>query len=156
MKKGTRTIIILIVILAIAVVAYFVFGQGDVQQQGGLVSENTNTSVSSPINQPSSPAIDVGQEFISTLLNLQSINLDTTLFSMPTFVTLENRTLTFEDVQTNGRPNPFAPIGVGVVPVTLAPLETPEEGGQAADTDPAPAPDPAPFNPFDPFGDVDA
>ncbi len=144
MKKGLKTLLIILAVIAIAAAAYFVLGNSNQEPASGLVADSTNAPVSSPINQSASTlTAEIGQEFIATLLSLQSINLDTTLFSNPAFVTLENRTLTFEDIQTNGRPNPFAPIGTDIAPEPIAP--EPEEEVIAD-----------PESPLDPFGDVDA
>jgi ABC-type antimicrobial peptide transport system permease subunit len=142
MNKGLKTLLIILGLVVVAAAVYFVLGNSSQEQSTGLVSGGTNEPVASPISQAGSTiTAEIGQEFIATLLSLQSINLDTTLFSNPAFVTLENRTLTFEDIQTNGRPNPFAPIGTDPVPVA----PEPEEEVVAE-----------PESPLDPFGDVDA
>jgi hypothetical protein len=148
MKKGLKTILIVVGVLVIAIVIYSVLSGGGEEQSTGLVSTNSSQPVTIQNQQVS--GFEVGQEFVSLLLSLRGISLDTNLFQDPAFQSLDDKTVLFQDPGGEGRPNPFAPIGVDETP---EPVETPEET-------PVPAPTPGlnqnQPNENDPFGGFDA
>lgn len=83
----------------------------------------------------------VARDFLTLLLNVKNIKLDDTIFSDNAFTSLHDSSITITQDGTEGRPNPFAPLGVDniaspiivpiisdispVVPVTPAPTIKP-------------------------------
>ena len=55
------------------------------------------------------------QDFLSLLLNVKSIKLDSTIFDDPAFLSLYDSSITLTPDGTEGRVNPFAPLGADVV-----------------------------------------
>jgi hypothetical protein len=116
MKKNIKTILIVVGALIAAVVVYSVFFSNKTDESGGtLISGNTSQPVDSS-NQAAVSGVNISQEFVSLLLNLKKLNLDTSLFQDPVFQSLKDKTISFEDPGGQGRPNPFAPIGSDFVP----------------------------------------
>ncbi len=131
MKKGLKTILIVVGILVLAIVVYSVFFNKSEDTSNGLVSVNTSQPVSS-LTPNVSTGVEIGQEFISMLLSLQGLSLDTVLFQDPAFNSLVDKTIQFRDPGGQGRPNPFAPIGTDVV----SQPEEPANEDQGGDTTP--------------------
>jgi len=134
MSKGIKTILGIVVLVAIAGGAYF-FLSSDKQVESGLVSGNTALPVASTVGTSPS-GVSVGQEFVALLLNLQAINLDTALFQDPAYLSLKEKTVNFQDPGGQGRPNPFAPIGSDVIPPSVDEAAADEELGLGGDTTP--------------------
>jgi hypothetical protein len=111
MKKGIKISLISVVVLGVAFAAYSFLSKESSDTDVGLVSGFTAQPVSSLGDQNPVSGVEIGQEFISMLLSLRSLDLDTTLFQDPSFLSLIDKTITFQDPGGNGRPNPFAPIG---------------------------------------------
>jgi hypothetical protein len=57
----------------------------------------------------------VAQEFLTLLLSVTQIKLDDSIFSDPAFLSLHDSSIILVPDGNEGRPNPFAPIGVDVV-----------------------------------------
>lgn len=76
-----------------------------------LTSSNGSTSAEAAVSQGDKISSDVS--FLSTLVGLTRIKIDTDLFANKSFNRLENNAVQIEKV-TAGRKNPFAPIGAGV------------------------------------------
>jgi len=74
---------------------------------------------SSPDGLTSQPVAGIvpeeGGDLISLLLELKSIKLDTSILQNPVFLTLQDFSIELSP-EPVGRPNPFAPIGVGASP----------------------------------------
>ncbi|MEK7606351.1 MAG: hypothetical protein AAB458_02040 [Patescibacteria group bacterium] len=94
-----KKLLILAGIVAVGFVGYALFSGNELPE--GLTSESVYDI----------PA-EEGGDLLAILEELRTINLDTSILQDTTFLTLEDFsvTLTAEPV---GRPNPFAPIGVG-------------------------------------------
>jgi hypothetical protein len=52
-----------------------------------------------------------GSEFLTLLLNVKNIKLNDSIFADPAFNSLVDSSITLNPDGTEGRPNPFAPIG---------------------------------------------
>ena len=72
------------------------------------VTGNTVTSNANPL---------VAQDFLNLLLNIQSIKLDDSILTDPAFSSLHDSSITLTPDGTEGRPNPFAPLGTDVVAI---------------------------------------
>jgi len=103
-----KTILIIIVVIAIAAVIYNVFLKSGAQPTGTLSS--SAVPVVAPISGSATNTL-VGQELLSTLLNLKTIKLNDQIFQNPAFTSLRDFTITLNGNVTEGRVNPFAPIG---------------------------------------------
>lgn len=98
MSQKVKQIIISVVVILVALIAFKVFFVDEDSGSSALVAENANATF-----------ID-GQAILSMLNNLNRVTLDESVFSDKVFLSLES----FErdlDSQVLGRPNPFYPIG---------------------------------------------
>ncbi|HEV7423681.1 MAG TPA: hypothetical protein VGO21_00665 [Candidatus Paceibacterota bacterium] len=122
MAGKIKNIIIFLVIGTVFVLIYIFFIKG---------SSNSNTSTlvsSTPSGATGSPTIGnnaatpsnslVAQDFLNLLLSVKSIKLNDTLFADPAFTSLHDSSITLIPDTTEGRPNPFAPIGTDVIPTS--------------------------------------
>lgn len=100
MNSKTKQIIIALVIIVAAFVAYNMFFVSDDTSSGALVSDNQNQ-----------PQLVDGQVILSLLNKLDKVDLDDSIFSNKTFISLQSFKRELEG-QVSGRQNPFMPIGV--------------------------------------------
>ncbi len=101
-KKYKRPLtIIAVLFIAFLVYSYF---------KGGSNTNNNVLTVSNPSGGTNSA---LAQQFFNQLLTLQKLNLDDRIFADPRFQNLEDFGQPLPD-EPQGRPNPFAPIGVDV------------------------------------------
>lgn len=114
-KPIIRNIIIFVVVFVIAVAGYkFFFAKkaapaGSLKTTSGLGSTASKTTATPTKSASASNA--VGADFLSLLLNIQSIKLDDSLFSNKAFTVLQDYNRPIPPDTNPGRPNPFAPIG---------------------------------------------
>ncbi len=118
MNKTLKKIIIAVVILVLIVVgASFFSGEGGnttnpLQSLGSGTSGSPLATNAGAVTAGNTNTDEINREFISILLNLESINLSDDIFSEPAFVALVDNTVRLNQPGNEGRPNPFAPIGV--------------------------------------------
>jgi hypothetical protein len=104
---------IIFIIIAGVLVFGFLFFTKKKTNDTNLVS---STVPSSPIagvgsnNSNSQNSLDT-QDFLNILLDVKNIKLDDSIFSEPAFATLQDSTIVLVPDGTEGRSNPFAPIG---------------------------------------------
>ncbi|HEY4715430.1 MAG TPA: hypothetical protein VIH31_02910 [Candidatus Paceibacterota bacterium] len=125
MKPKIKNIIIFAVIFILLVVVYVVFLRP--KPAPSLVG-----TAGTPVTASAPTSSQVGQEFLSLLLNIRSIKLDDAIFSNPAFGVLQDYTIILVPEGNEGRINPFAPIGVDTSPVEAFPFT---ETIPSADTD---------------------
>ena len=115
MSSKIKTIIILVVIGIALFLIYFFFLKPAPAEPN--LTTTTNTDVTTPdTNTPASLATTaIGADFLATLLNVKSLKLDDSIFSSLVFTTLKDSSIELVLGQTEGRPNPFAPIGTDVL-----------------------------------------
>lgn len=99
MNPKTKQIIALVIIVA-AFIAYSMF----------FVSGDKSNSAVESSNQDQPQLVD-GQVILSLLNKLDEVNLDDSIFSNKTFISLQSFKRELEG-QVSGRQNPFMPIGV--------------------------------------------
>lgn len=97
-----KKILLLIVILFMAFLIYSYFKGGD--------KTNDILTATSPTGGSNNA---IGQQFFNQLLTLQNLQLDDKVFADPRFQSLQDFSQPLPD-EPQGRPNPFAPIGVDV------------------------------------------
>ncbi len=100
----TKKIIIAIVIIVLGIIAFSMLSSSKTKSTASLSSSGEDAIPT--INEG-----DVGEEFLSTLLNLNSIELNESVFNDQTFRSLKDFTITLIPETNVGRENPFAPIG---------------------------------------------
>jgi len=116
MSKTLKKIIIILVIFALVGVGASLFLGGEGQTTNQLQSLGSGTTAA-PLTQNATTNTsvadteEINREFISMLLNLQTINLNDDIFSEPAFQALVDNTVRLNQPGNQGRPNPFAPIG---------------------------------------------
>ena len=86
-----------VVVLALAGLAYFYF-------QGS----SSSAGVSSLLTSTASSAGGVGSAELTLLSQIQSLQIDTSLFKLPSYGTLQDHTVPIPQ-QNVGRQNPFSP-----------------------------------------------
>jgi hypothetical protein len=108
MKSTLKKILLFALILGvIIVIAVFVFG-----------NKGTDKSLNTPVSTTTqNPISGQSQKFLQSLSQVKSITLDTTFFSDPAYLKLQDFTqpIILEDTRLIGRPNPFAPLGVDTI-----------------------------------------
>ena len=129
MNPKLKTILIIVaIVIIIGVVIFFVSSKSSPSgsQSRGLVS-----STGAPVTSVSTRSDDsIGNQFVSTLLNLKDIKLDNSLFSDPAFQSLNDFTITLVQPGGEGRANPFAPFTTTIVPnLTIEGSPTPAPNG---------------------------
>ena len=113
-----KNIIIFIVIAAIFVLIYIFFIKPGTSDTASLVSTSATSATGSTATSNPSPNPAVAQDFLNLLLNIQSIKLDVSIFSDNAFINISKHdtSIILTPDGTEGRPNPFAPLGADVVP----------------------------------------
>ncbi len=114
-KSLIRNIIIFVVIFILAVAGYELFLKKKPALTGALqttsgVGSGTQSGASSGTASMST-ANAVGGDFLSLLLNIQSIKLDDSILSSKAFTVLQDFNRPIPPDADPGRPNPFAPVG---------------------------------------------
>ncbi len=147
MNAKIKTILILAVVALILLLAYFLFLKPS-PEQAPLTSQTTGNPVTATSTNTQNVA---GTDFLTLLLNIKNIKLDTSLLSDPAFVNLNDSSIELISDGTEGRPNPFAPLGVDLTatPVnssTTTPVTVPSVTSPAT-TNPVTAPTKTPSTP---------
>ena len=91
-----KTWIWVTIVIIIAAIGYFYFTGSTAPANTGLVSSNPDSAA-------------VGSQVLSLLNQIQSLKIDTSLFSDPGYMTLRDYSVAIPPVNV-GRPNPFAPL----------------------------------------------
>ena len=118
MNSKIKNILIFTVIGAALVLVYIFFIKPSDEENVGLVStlpdQTTSPTDSASINDSLGT-----KDFLVVLLNVKNIKLDDSIFSDIAFSNLRDSSITLIPDGTEGRPNPFAPIGsdASVAPV---------------------------------------
>jgi hypothetical protein len=94
-----------------------------------LVSSNIFTSSATDVSQSEKISSDIS--FLTTLVSLKRIKIDTSLFTRKVFNQLQSNEVKIEKV-TAGRVNPFAPIGA-----SISTIGSPSSSSSRVVTDPA-------------------
>jgi len=119
MSKTVKLILVIVVIVALVIVGSTFISDPTGQNSSGLQSVTTGGTAAPLTQSATTNASDVNtqqinREFVSMLLNLQSIGLNDDIFSEPAFQALRDNTIRLNQPGNEGRPNPFAPIGIDV------------------------------------------
>lgn len=104
----TKNILIFLAIAVIFVLAFLFFTRQPVPV------DNLVSSLPPPIAGSTAIAGDgenIAQDFLNLLLSVKDIKLTDTIFSDNAFASLHDSSITLVPDGTEGRPNPFAPLG---------------------------------------------
>ncbi len=104
-SKQVKKILIGLAVVALAILGIAYGGRGSTSQEStGL----TSSRVDGPIEE--GVVAQSNDEFLSMLLNVRNITIDTSLFKNEAFLYLKDHPIVL-GTDTIGRPNPFAPVG---------------------------------------------
>ncbi len=102
--------ILIFVGIGVALVAIYVFLIKPKPPVDSLVSSTPSTAVSNSVSTDDNSLIT--QDFLNLLLNVKNIKLNDAIFSDVAFTNLDgSHSITLTQDGTEGRPNPFAPLG---------------------------------------------
>lgn len=133
MKSIIRTIIIVVVVAGAGYAGYYYFFKAKAQPAGtgglattagtgaatGTATTTTNAPSLAPTGDTSAPLDSaVAQDFLTQLLNIQSIKIDDSIFTSKAFTTLKDFNLPIPEDTNPGRPNPFAPLGLDTAAIS--------------------------------------
>ena len=108
-KKITRNILIIVGAAAVLTVVYFIFFKKG--------STDSTSSLQTVAGSDTTPTLSTGdiqvtsQQFLSELLNIDSIKIDDSIVTNPAFTVLVDLSNPIEPDTNPGRINPFAPLG---------------------------------------------
>ncbi len=113
MKGKFKNVIIFVSIGAAMIALYFVFIKKDPEEPSLAISGGNSAIPAVTTNTASVPTVDteLSKDFLTVLLSIQNITLDDSIFSDIAFMNLRDSTIILVPDGTEGRPNPFAPIG---------------------------------------------
>ncbi len=126
MNPTLKNAFIFIVIAGVLAGAYFLFIKKD--PEAALVSSSGDPALQPVVTDATSA---VGADFLSVLLNIKSIRLDDSIFNDAAFATLRDSTIQIVPDGTEGRANPFAPIGADQSAAVVNTTPTPATGTPA-------------------------
>lgn len=112
MNPKIKNAIVFIGIGLVMVTLYFVFIKKS-PEEANLVTPNANTINTA---KPSSEVdMELAKDFLGLLLSVKDITLNENIFSDPAFKNLRDSSILLVPDGSEGRPNPFAPLGVDVI-----------------------------------------
>ncbi len=129
--------IIIFTSIGAALVLIYVFFFRSSSDTAPLVSSSNGaplTATSATNGNPNQNSA-IARDFLNLLLSVKNIKLDDTIFSDVAFTSLHDSSITLTPDGTEGRPNPFAPIGVDNTASTQA--TTPASTTPATNTPPS-------------------
>jgi len=118
-----KNIIIFIVIALVFFLIYLFFIKPS-PEQPSLVSSGAGATLpnidgSNPNPSTSNTNTEVAKDFLAIFSNIKDLKLNDAIFSDPAFISLHDSSIILTPDGTEGRPNPFAPFGNDVVPVSV-------------------------------------
>jgi hypothetical protein len=119
MASKIRNILIFLGIALVLVLVYFLVFKKSPEQPSLVSSTGTlNTTVNTTSSATQDKTTNISKDFLNLLLNVRNIKIDEAIFSDPTFLSLRDSTIELVSDGNEGRPNPFAPLGVDSTPVS--------------------------------------
>ncbi len=121
MRGKIKNIIIFAVAAVVLVFLYVTFFSGGGNSgNSSLVTSSSpmdiNSAISNLSNSSSGNSPTIGNDFLSLLLSIRSINLNDSIFSDKSWLNLRDSSVVLNPASgEEGRPNPFAPIGSDIM-----------------------------------------
>ncbi len=109
MWSKIKNLLIFVVLGGILVVGYVFFMQKP--KEAALVSNTTQSTKTDGIVSDKKESSQLNQDFLGLLFSVKSINLDASVLQTESFNSLKDSSIILVPDGTEGRPNPFAPIG---------------------------------------------
>jgi hypothetical protein len=106
MSKIKNILIFLGIALVLILIYVFVFKKSP--DQPSLISSSGNAVLPTTTQNATST---ISQDFLAVLLSVKNIKIDDSIFSDPAFLSLNDSTIELVSDGTEGRQNPFAPLG---------------------------------------------
>lgn len=141
MLSKIKNIIIFVIIGAVLVLGYIFFIKKDTDE-ANLISSSGAPALPVAGSTTTSGTSTFNNDFLGVLLNIKSIRLDDGIFLSPSFSSLRDSSILLIPDGTEGRPNPFAPLGSDITPISSN-AETDFLIQNMLEEAPAPAPAPA-------------
>jgi hypothetical protein len=115
-----KNIIIFTVIFALLILAYVLFFNKDKEEKNLVSAPVSSGDATSPNDSTLEQNSLITKDFLSILLNVKNIKLESSIFSEKAFINLRDSSILLTPSGDEGRSNPFAPIGyeTGVRPET--------------------------------------
>ena len=106
-KKKNTVILIIVIIVALVLIFYLVIQKSGKKQPppSSLASQTNGEKEATALSQKE---IEDNTSFLSTLLSLNKLTIDSTLFTNTSFKNLKDNSVSIVSDQVAGRPNPFA------------------------------------------------
>lgn len=125
-----KNILIFVAIAGIFVFIYIFYFKSSPEGEDALVSSSGEPVISGEVPASAAESNALAQDFINLLLNVKNIKLDDAIFSDPAFLSLDgSHSITLIPDGTEGRPNPFAPIGIDIGEIMLDLLDLEADAG---------------------------
>ena len=124
MSSTIKNIIIFIVIGVILIFVYIFFFKSKAPE-ASLTSTSGNPVI--PSTNSTDTNLSIGKDFLTVLLNVKNIKLDDSIFSDLAFSTLHDSSILLIPDGTEGRLNPFAPIGSDITASAINSINTTTE-----------------------------
>ena len=103
--------IIIFVAVIIAFILIYIFFIKSSPEENNLISISSNSAIPSTTNTSKGSDVLATRDFLAILLSVKSIKLDDGIFSDAAFNALFDSNIVLIPDGTEGRTNPFAPIG---------------------------------------------
>ena len=112
--KQIKNILIPLALVAVLILGYIFF----IKKAPDASTLTSNITTSTSVTDAGS--LPITQEFVTLLLNVKNIKLDDSIFRDPAFAILTDSSISLVPDGTQGRPNPFAPVGADTSTTTPA------------------------------------
>lgn len=114
MTPKIKNIIIFVGIGVVLILVYVFLIKGNSSTDQASLTSTTGNGVV-PVSGPVDENSQIAQDFLTLLLNVKGITLNDSIFSDDAFKSLKDSSIELTPDGTEGRPNPFAPIGADTV-----------------------------------------
>jgi hypothetical protein len=116
--------IIIFISIALVIFLIYVFFIKSSGEQPSLVSSGADATLPNIDGSTQNTSIlntnsEVAKDFLVIFSNIKNIKLNDAIFSDPSFISLHDSSIILTPDGTEGRPNPFAPFGNDVAPVSV-------------------------------------
>lgn len=135
--------IIIIVAIVLALILIYVWVTGSSSDQSNLISSSgtslpgiDDSATGAGVVNGSSVAAKDAENFLTLLLNVKNVKMDVSIFTDSAFASLRDSSIILTPDGTEGRPNPFAPLGKDNV---VAPANNTDANAANGATNPAPS-----------------
>lgn len=112
MNPKIKNAIIFISIGIVMILIYVFFIKKDTPQSNLVTTTDSSTTAAVQVVGMSKEDSELAKDFLSLLLSVKNIKIEDSIFSDAAFIGLRDSSISLNPDGTEGRPNPFAPVGV--------------------------------------------